>query len=120
MADGQNCVCISGYVRQNGVCELPPPNCGANEIADGQNCVCVSGYVRQNGACELPPPNCGANEIADGQNCVCISGYVQQNGAYANYRRRIAVRMKWRTGKTAFAFQVMFVKIIFANRNRRH
>ena len=77
---GGNCECISGYVRQNGVCELPPPNCDANEMADGQNCVCISGYVRQNGVCELPPPNCGANEIADGQNCVCISGYVRQNG----------------------------------------
>ena len=76
-----SCECISGYVQQNGICELPPPNCDANEIADGQNCVCISGYVRQNGVCELPPPNCGANEMADGQNCVCISGYVQQNGA---------------------------------------
>ena len=77
---GGSCECISGYVQQNGVCELPPPNCDANEIADGQNCVCISGYVQQNGVCELPPPNCGANEMADGQNCVCISGYVQQNG----------------------------------------
>ena len=80
IADGQNCVCISGYVRQNGVCELPPPNCGANEIADGQNCVCISGYVQQNGACELPPPNCGANEEIIGGSCECISGYVRQNG----------------------------------------
>ena len=78
---GGSCKCISGYVQQNGICELPPPNCDANEIADGQNCVCISGYVRQNGVCELPPPNCGANEIADGQNCVCVSGYVRQNGA---------------------------------------
>ena len=80
MADGQNCVCVDGYQRNNsGMCEMIPPNCGANEIADGQNCVCISGYVRQNGVCELPPPNCDANEMADGQNCVCVDGYQRNN-----------------------------------------
>ena len=80
IADGQNCVCVDGYQRNNsGMCEMIPPNCGANEIADGQNCVCISGYVRQNGVCELPPPNCDANEMADGQNCVCVDGYQRNN-----------------------------------------
>ena len=92
---GGSCECISGYVQQNGACELPPPNCDANEIADGQNCVCADGYrlnakgacicidsSRRNnfGICEMIPPNCGANEKADGQNCICVSGYVRQNG----------------------------------------
>ena len=91
---GGSCECISGYVQQNGVCELPPPNCDANEIADGQNCVCADGYrlnakgacicidsSRRNnfGICEMIPPNCGANEKADGQNCVCVDGYQRNN-----------------------------------------
>ena len=76
---GGSCECISGYVQQNGACELPPPNCGANEEESNGICKCISGYVQQNGVCELPPPNCGINEIADGQNCVCVSGYVRKN-----------------------------------------
>ena len=98
------CKCISGYVRQNGVCELPPPNCDANEMADGQNCVCVDGYQRNNSEiCEMIPPivlspcddgqdrvdgNCpppqlpvcdGMNEVLRNGRCECRDGYVQNN-----------------------------------------
>ena len=76
---GGNCKCISGYVRQNGICELPPLNCGANEEESNGICKCISGYVQQNGACELPPPNCDANEMVDGQNCICVDGYQRNN-----------------------------------------
>ena len=79
---GGSCKCISGYVRQNGICELPPLNCGANEEESNGICKCISGYVQQNGVCELPPPNCGANEKISGQNCVCVDGYrLNANGA---------------------------------------
>ena len=84
MADGQNCVCVSGYVRKNNICEpeSPPLNCGANEMASGGSCECISGYVRKNNICEpeSPPLNCGTNEEESNGICKCISGYVQQNG----------------------------------------
>ena len=106
MADGQNCVCVSGYVRKNNICEpeSPPLNCGANEKISGQNCVCVDGYQRNNsGMCEMIPPivlspcddgqdrvdgNCpppqlpvcdGMNEVLRNGRCECRDGYVQNN-----------------------------------------
>ena len=34
-SDGQNCVCVDGYQRNNsGMCEMIPPTCGANEILE--------------------------------------------------------------------------------------
>ena len=79
------CVCKTGYLREDGACVVPsePEHCepGPNEYRNQRGrCVCKEGYHRSDGRCvkERAPERCdpGPNEYRneDGR-CVCKEGY---------------------------------------------
>jgi hypothetical protein len=78
LSNGQ-CVCLSNYVRINGVCQLNTTCFRPNEVFNFNtaSCVCIAGYTRVNGVCSV---QCSANEVFNGQLCVCVSGYSRVNG----------------------------------------
>ncbi len=71
--NGNQCVCVSGFIRVNGVCY---PLCGQNAYIINGACMCIPNYIYSASAnqCVLQSsPTCGTNFVLVNGVCVCPS-----------------------------------------------